>query len=615
MTFGWYPTGLNSGHELRGQLPARGRRLSRHAAGPSWRGCRASSTSSTAPTCAPATMYPAMARDLPRGRRAVRRDVRLRHAADRLAQPRLADPLPEPGLHAAEGDERGHRRRGDAPPAAHGGRYGRIRATPSSATSADLHEDDLGELVARDAFLYAGSTRSHACPSLAALRRIAGYGSSPVVTLRGRGDLLPGPGPPRRLAAGGLPRRGAGARPLRAARRDKIVTRAIRRAWPMTVALADLGDDVHGPAHRRGQPRAPRGPRAAASPCARRLRPERAPARSTAPRSRSGSATIGFAEYHAPPADTLPLAVVPLGRAGATSPAATPSVRARVVDVTAPDSVVLFRPAGRPAGSARFADAAGRRVRLRAPPFPPTRCARGRTSYVVTVRRGDSSAHLPRRRQRGARPTGTSTAGRAGGRCGRAPRSPLRLFDPGAGRARLAFTRIGDAGRRGLFRLGLSERHRASRSFHLALPVDSSGWSPPDYTASLVIAGPDRERGGRRSPARARVRLRLRGLGPRQVLHLTLMEEDGTSWSAAVPVDSAWSERALPLADFRAGRGVMLPQGFPGEWNYWVGPGGRSRRERGTGRGSSTSSGCSSRCGARRARRCGRTATASRWSR
>jgi hypothetical protein len=21
-----------------------------------------------------------------------------------------------------------------------------------------------------------------------------------------------------------------------------------------------------------------------------------------------------------------------------------------------------------------------------------------------------------------------------------------------------------------------------------------------------------------------------------------------------------------------AGRGVLLPQGFPGEWNYWVGP-------------------------------------------
>ncbi len=29
---------------------------------------------------------------------------------------------------------------------------------------------------------------------------------------------------------------------------------------------------------------------------------------------------------------------------------------------------------------------------------------------------------------------------------------------------------------------------------------------------------------------------------------------------------------ALPLSAFGAGRGVLLPEGFPGEWNYWVGP-------------------------------------------
>ncbi len=28
----------------------------------------------------------------------------------------------------------------------------------------------------------------------------------------------------------------------------------------------------------------------------------------------------------------------------------------------------------------------------------------------------------------------------------------------------------------------------------------------------------------------------------------------------------------IPLDKFTAGRGVLLPEGFPGEWNYWVGP-------------------------------------------
>jgi hypothetical protein len=39
-----------------------------------------------------------------------------------------------------------------------------------------------------------------------------------------------------------------------------------------------------------------------------------------------------------------------------------------------------------------------------------------------------------------------------------------------------------------------------------------------------------------------------------------------------VPVDSTWTEPAVPLSAFAIGRGVLLPQGFPGEWNYWVGP-------------------------------------------
>ena len=150
------------------------------------------------------------------------------------------------------------------------------------------------------------------------------------------------------------------------------------------------------------------------------------------------------------------------------------------------------------------------------------------------------------------------------------PRTPLVLFDPGSDVSRLAFTRIGDAGRRGLFRLALSEM-TARPIFQLALPVDTSGWSPPDYTASLVIT--DRIGSRQETVAGAdALQLRVRGLGPRQTLHVTLMEDDGTSWTTAVPVDSGWRESTLPLSNFTVGRGVLLPQGFPGQWSYWVGP-------------------------------------------
>ena len=49
-----------------------------------------------------------------------------------------------------------------------------------------------------------------------------------------------------------------------------------------------------------------------------------------------------------------------------------------------------------------------------------------------------------------------------------------RLFDPASDAERLAFTRIGDAGRRGLFRVGCPAV-TGRPVFHVALPVDSSG--------------------------------------------------------------------------------------------------------------------------------------------
>ena len=193
----------------------------------------------------------------------------------------------------------------------------------------------------------------------------------------------------------------------------------------------------------------------------------------------------------------------------------------------------------------------------------------GPHEFAVTVFRGDSSVTFPGGLH--PKPTDWDYYGRASWKLDVVgPQTPLRLFNPDKDAARLAFTRIGDAGRRGLFRLALSGT-TGLPVFHFELPVNASGAGLADYTASLVIG----DRIGAREETiagAAELRVRLRGLGPLQILHVTLMEDDGTSWSAAVPVDSNWSEPSLPLAAFTLGKGVLLPEGFPGEWNYWVGP-------------------------------------------
>ena len=244
-------------------------------------------------------------------------------------------------------------------------------------------------------------------------------------------------------------------------------------------------------------------------------------------------------EYHAPPPDSLPPSVQALA-APAYLVGRASELGARVVDRTAPDSATLFiRPtaggfyrgfAMRPAGPYEYVAS-----------VPAAALREGPNEFVITLFHGDSAVTFPDGLR--AKPTDWDYYSRGSWKLDVvAARTPLRLFTPRADAPRLTFTRIGDAGRRGLFRLALSDV-TGEPVFHLELPVDASGWSPPDYTASLVIQGRIRSRQEAIGTADG-VRLRLRGLGARQVLHISLMEDDGTTWSAAVPVDQDTSNRA-----------------------------------------------------------------------
>ena len=563
VTFGWYPTGLNSGRELEGNY-LRGvdafpdmlrkdiARLPRIV------------YEFDAPDLRNGTMYPAMVRTF----RAVGTQVALMFAYDMLRTasrnlgwqthylnlvytPRKAMST----VIAAEAMRRLPRMRSYGP-YPRNTRFGDFRIS---------HSPDLAELVAKDAFLYAGTTQSRP-PRPAALRRIAGYGSSSTVGYEGKGTYFLDkvrPGVWRlEIYPDAVPVRD----PFEPPSPDKIVTRAIYRAWPMTINLPDLGETftVQPVVAGRLAPERAVGGRLTVTPGVYVLSSTGPVDARTLP-AKLGH--LGFDEFHAPSADTLPLSVTslapPVLLAGGDA-----ELRARVVAGTLPDSAVLFiRPrAGQPYTGHPMRRVGGYEY---AGTVPAAALSQGPHDLVITVFTGDTAVTFPGGLRQ--KPTDWNYAGAAywpldvvG------PETPIRLFDPASDAERLAFTRIGDAGRRGLFRLGLSGV-TGRPVFHMALPVDERGSALPDYTASLVIAS--RVAAWHETIERARaLRLRLRGLGPRQVLHVTLMEDDGTGWTAAVPVDSTWSEPSIPLAGFALGRGVLLPQGFPGEWNYWAGP-------------------------------------------
>ncbi len=564
VTFGWYPSGLNSGHELAGNylravdtfpdmLRPELARLPRVV------------YEFDSPDLRTGTMYPAMARTF----RVVGTQFAAMFAYDMLAtasrnlgwQTHYLNLVYTPrkamsAVIAAEAMRRLPRLRSYGP-------------YPQNTRFGDFHvsaDSNLGELVARDAFLYAGSTGSRP-PDPTALRRVAGYGSSPVVTYGGEGIYFLDQVRPGLWRLEVYPDAVPVRDPFEPPSPDKIVTRAIGRAWPMTVALPDLGASFTAQPITAGNQGAVRaaGGRFYVTPGVYVLSVGGPVDVATLPAS---VGAVGFTEYHAPPPDSLPPSVESLAApeylAGRDA-----ELRARVVDRTPSDSVKLFiRPvpgfyrgfAMRPVGGYEYAATV---------PAAALQEGGGPYEFVITLFRGEARTTFPGGSP--LKPTDWDYSSSASWKLDVVgPQTPLRLFGPGRDATRLAFTRIGDAGRRGLFRLAWSGA-TGEPVFHFELPVNASGWSPPDYTASLVI----KERITARQETIAgtdELRVRLRGLGPHQILHVTLVEDDGTSWTAAVPADSTWREQSLPLAAFTLGRGVLLPEGFPGEWNYWVGP-------------------------------------------
>ena len=563
VTFGWYPSSLNSGHELQGNY-LRGVDAYPDMLSPALARLPRIVYEFDSPDLRTGTMYPAMARTF----RAVGTQFAAMFAYDMLRtasrnlgwQTHYLNLVYTPrkamsGIIAAEAMHRLPRMQS----------YGEY---PQNTRFGDFHvsyDGNLGELVARDAFLYAGST-SAAPPDPATLRRIAGYGSSPTVTYAGEGIYFLDKVRPGLWRLEVYPDAVPVRDPFEPPNPGKIVTRAISRAWPMTIDLPDLGGSFTVQPVTDGNPGAVQ---AAGGRFV--VRPGVYVLSAAGPVDLAGMPAylehIGFAEYHPPPADTLPPSVQSLA-APAVLAGRDAVLRARVVDQSPPDSATLFlRPvaggfyqpfAMRPAAGYEYAAS-----------IPAAALLEGPHEFVITLFRGDSATTFPGGLR--GRPWDWDYYTRASWKVDVVgARTPLRLFTPGTDATRLAFSRIGDAGRRGLFRVALSEV-TGQPLFHLELPVTPNGGSPPDYTASLVIK--DRIEARRETVTGATaLQLRLRGLGPRQLLHVTLMEDDGTSWVAAVPVDSTWSEPSVPLAAFSAGRGVLLPEGFPGEWNYWVGP-------------------------------------------
>jgi len=549
VTFAWYPTGLNVGHELRDNH-LRAVDDFTPMARPDLRNVPKIVYEFDSPDMNSGYMYPAMARAF----RGVGAQFAAMFSYDMLAtapynlgwQTHFLNLVysPKKAMSAVIAAEVMRQ----IPRDSHYGDYPANRLFGPFRVS---YEEDSSELVTATTYLHASDTTTPA-PAPADLTRIAGTGSSPLMSYEGKGthflDRL-GDGLWRLEV---YPDAVAVADPF--AQHLNYQTPAIRllaREWPLTLRLPDLGEAFSVAPLNDGNTR-----RAQAT---------------------AGRFTVSPGVYLLSRSKTVDMAKLParvgqLGLREFICPAVTPSapqiisqvrstyasdqlsgIEVDVVADTTPTAVTLHY---RSAGVGEFQPIVlphqgGYRYHGSIPAL-----LAGAWEYYITADIGGNVVRLPA----GEHVLASSAVSASG---------PLQLFDAGGDISALVYTRIGDTVRRGIFK-ALPAEGADPAALRLMLPL-SMDRTLDDYTASLVIK--DRVIDRRSHLGRAgRVVVKARASTAEQLVWLTLVEADGTAWTHPLKLSAGWQEVGLPLADWKIGRGVKLPLGYPERWNYWIAP-------------------------------------------
>jgi hypothetical protein len=435
-----------------------------------------------------------------------------------------------------------------------GARYGDYPQNRRFGPFRVSYEEDTSEMESLETFLYANDTQTRP-RNPAALKRIAGLGSSPVVDYEGCGSYFLD-----KLASGVwrlelYPDAVIVQDPF--AQRlnyQTVCSRLVVRQWPMTVRLPDLGDSFHiaGINTNNSFSTTARAGTFQAKPGVFLLAREEVKDLARLPQT---VGQVGLREFICPEPLDLPLQILP--RVQDSSATDEPiSFTAEAVGSTTPRALKLH---ARLSGDADFRAvtmSAGRGFRFHAG-VPAGTFAAGNLEYFFAA---DTAAGPVRFPAESNQFLALKLV---------APASPVPLFSAETDLDRLVFTRIGDGVRRGIL-----QRRKATETdpaaLRLFLPL-SQDRMLDDYTASVSVKERVLDRGSRLRAAKA-VRVKMRGQGNRLQAYLTLVEADGTSWSKPLTLSADWTEQVVPLGDLQLAPGVKLPLGFPERWNYWLTP-------------------------------------------
>jgi len=433
---------------------------------------------------------------------------------------------------------------------------------PKNTTFGDFrisHDEWLSEYVTDNTFLYAGNTQSIPA-KLDELKKIVGFGSSPVIQYSGQGSYFMDKIKNGVWRLEVYPDAILTKDPFEKMSPDKVVSRLIFRNHSMQINLPDLGQEfsIVGVNEGNDLKTSTYNGNIMVAPGVYTLTKKSLKIDKVPTEEVSG---IPYKQYIVPARDNLPLEIThtPSKVVYSKKPL---TISARIVDEEKIDSVKLFI---RPKGSwFRSFDMESLNTYDYNAEIPQDFAQLGYYEYVITVYQGNNVTSSPS--GLGKAPTDWDYYSNDTWNLEIIDNNqPLYIFSPIDDLTKLSFTRIGDDIRSGIFTLSPTVMDNKG-VIKLKIPFDLDR-NLEDYSFSLFIGDHiktlnniDKIKG-----------ITINGKGKGNA-YITLIESDGTPWTTKIPFNSEWGTITLLLSDFKIGKGIMLPQGFPGNWNYWLLP-------------------------------------------
>ncbi len=428
------------------------------------------------------------------------------------------------------------------------------------------YEENLCEMVTADKFMYSGNTETSP-PQPDSLLKIVGCGSSSVVMYEGKGIYFLDKINEGTWRLEVYPDAIIVNDPFRRPGKDKIVSRLIYRVWPMTIKLPGLGDDFNVHPINKGNTFKTETHKGKFNiyPGVYILDKNVQLDKAVLPKSINH---VGIDEFICNEAERLPLQVK-IHADNEYLSGYPVVIEADVIDQKPPGEVMLYvRGIGnrvRPYQYYSMEHTEGYTCRAS---IGPGKLPGGWFEYAVVVKTGESLITFPSEVE-GSPDKWGFTGNKFRKSRIISPEIPLPLLNPEKDIDKLAFTRIGDSIRHGIYEMVPSDVNgQAVYRLYLPLSLDRT---LDDYTLSVTVK--DRINARKESVLSAKaLKINARGNPGPFNAYIMLVEADGTSWSKKIEFSAKWKDIIVPVDKLEISRGVKLPQGFPERWNYWIEP-------------------------------------------